>query len=63
MEILKQRLNKFRRRRKDLKYLNNRIWVLKYEILNDALTLEVNETKVKCFHKYNRRLKLITFFK
>ena len=63
MQTLIKKLKRFRRKRKHLRYLQNRIWTLKYEILNDALTLEINETKINLFHKYQRRYKLITFMR
>ena len=63
MQILVRKLKRFRRKRKHLKFLQNRIWALKYEILNDALVLEINETKINLFHKYQRRYKLITFMR
>ena len=63
MQTLVKKLKRFRRKRKHLRYLQNRIWTLKYEILNDALTLEINETKINLFHKYQRRYKLITFMR
>ena len=63
METLRKKLNHFKGRRRHVRYLENNIWRLKYEILNDALALKVNENKVNLFHKYNKRLKLITFFK
>lgn len=63
MQTLVKKLKRFRRKRKHLKFLQNRIWALKYEILNDALTLEINETKIKLFHKYQKRYKLITFMR
>jgi hypothetical protein len=63
MEKLKQKLKHFKRRRRHVRYLETNIWHLKYQILNDALVLKVNENKVNLFHKYNKRLKLITFFK
>jgi hypothetical protein len=63
METLRKKLNHFKRRRRHVRYLETNIWHLKYQILNDALVLKVNENKVNLFHKYNKRLKLITFFK
>ena len=63
MEKLQQKLKLFKRKKRPVKYLENSIWHLKYEILNDALVLNINENKVNLFHKYNKRLKLITFFK
>ena len=63
MGKLQKKLRLFKRRRRHVKYLENNIWHLKYEILNDALVLNINENKVNLFHKYNKRLKLITFFK
>ena len=63
MVKLQKKLRLFKRRRRHVKYLENNIWHLKYEILNDALVLNINENKVNLFHKYNKRLKLITFFK
>ncbi len=63
METLKLKLKAFGRKRKHLRRLETRIFHLKYDILNDALDYKTNETKIKLFHKYNKRLKLITFFK
>lgn len=63
MRTLTKKLKRFRRKRRHLKFLQNRIWALKYEILNDALTLEINENKINLFHKYQRRYKLITFMR
>ena len=63
MGILIQRLKLLKRKQRHLNYLQNRIWTLKYEILNDALIMEINENKINLFHKYQRRYKLITFLK
>jgi len=63
MRTLIKKLKRFRRKRRHLRFLQNRIWALKYEILNDALTLEINENKINLFHKYQRRYKLITFMR
>ena len=63
MRTLIKKLKRFRRKKLHLKYLQNRIWTLKYEILNDALTLEINETKINLFPKYQKRYKLITFMR
>lgn len=63
MGILIQRLKLLKRKQRHLKYLQNRIWTLKYEILNDALIMEINKNKINLFHKYQRRYKLITFLK
>lgn len=63
MRILKQKLKLLKRKKQHLRYLQNRIWALKYEILNDALIMEINENKINLFHKYQRRYKLITFLK
>ncbi len=63
MDKLKQKLKLFKRKKRHVKYLENSIWHLKYQILNDALVLKINENKVNLFHKYNKRLKLITFLK
>jgi len=63
MEKLQKKLNHFKRKRRHVRYLETSIWHLKYQILNDALVLKVNENKVNLFHKYNKRLKLITFLK
>ena len=63
MRTLTKKLKRFRRKRRHLRFLQNRIWALKYEILNDALTLEINENKINLFHKYQRRYKLITFMR
>lgn len=62
MGTLRQKLKASRRKQVHLKYLETRVWNLKYEILNDALNYEVIDVKVELFHKYNKRLKLITFF-
>lgn len=58
-----QKLKRLRRKKAHLNYLQNRIWTLKYEILNDALILEINENKINLFHKYQKRYKLITFMR
>jgi hypothetical protein len=63
MEKLQQKLKLFKRKKRHVKYLENSIWHLKYQILNDALVLKINKNKVNLFHKYNKRLKLITFLK
>ena len=63
MEKLQQKLKLFKRKKRHVKYLENSIWHLKYQILNDSLVLKINENKVNLFHKYNKRLKLITFLK
>ena len=63
MVKLQKKLKLFKRKKRHVKYLENNIWHLKYEILNDALVLNINENKVNLFHKYNKRLKLITFLK
>ena len=63
MRTLIKKSKRFRRKKLHLKYLQNSIWTLKYEILNDALTLEINETKINLFHKYQKRYKLITFMR
>lgn len=63
MGTLIQQLKNFRRKKVHLKRLERRIWDLKYEILNDALTLEINETKINLFHKYQKRYRLITFMR
>jgi hypothetical protein len=63
MEKLQQKLKLFKRKKRHVRYLENSIWHLKYQILNDALVLKINENKVNLFHKYNKRLKLITFLK
>lgn len=63
MEKLQQKLKRFKRKRRHVRYLETSIWHLKYQIINDALVLKINENKVNLFHKYNKRLKLITFLK
>ena len=63
MQTLTKRLKRFRRKRKHIRFLQNKIWALKYEILNDALILEINKTKINLFHKYQKRYKLITFMR
>jgi len=61
MRILIQRLKRKRKKLRHLRYLKTTIWDLKYEILNSALKKEINENKINLFHKYHKRLKLITF--
>ena len=63
MRILMKKLKRRKRKADHVKYLENSIWHLKYQIINDALVLKINENKVNLFHKYNKRLKLITFLK
>jgi len=63
MRTLIQKLKRLRRKKAHISYLQNSIWAMKYEILNDALTLEINETKINLFHKYQKRYKLITFMR
>jgi hypothetical protein len=63
MRTLIKKLQRLKRKKSHLNYLQNRIWTLKYEILNDALILEINETKINLFHKYQKRYKLITFMR
>lgn len=63
MRKLVRKLKRLQRKKAHIKYLQNSIWTLKYEILNDALTLEINETKINLFHKYQKRYKLITFMR
>jgi len=63
MKILIRKLKVSRRKRVHLKRLETRIYHLKYEILNNALNYKIIDVKVELFHKYNKRLKLITFFK
>ena len=63
MRKLNKKLKLFKRKKRHVRYIETNIWHLKYEILNDALALNINENKVNLFHKYNKRLKLITFFK
>jgi len=63
MGILQIRLKSYKRKLNHVKYLNKAIWELKYSILNDALRYQVNNHKIDLFHKYQKRLKLITFLK
>ena len=63
MLTLVRKLKRLRRKKAHVRFLQNRIWTLKYEILNDALNLKINETKVNLFHKYQKRYKLITFMR
>ena len=63
MRKLNKKLKLFKRKKRHVRYIETSIWHLKYEILNDALALNINENKVNLFHKYNKRLKLITFLK
>jgi hypothetical protein len=62
MGILTQKLKRFKRKQRHIRRLRSRIHELKYQILNTAIKhKEVNSNHVDLFHKYNRRLKLITF--
>ena len=63
MQKLVRKLKRLRRKKAHIEYLQNNLWTLKYEILNDALTLEINKTKINLFHKYQKRYKLITFMR
>jgi hypothetical protein len=63
MRTLLRKLKRLQRKKAHIRYLQNSIWTLKYEILNDALTLEINENKINLFHKYQKRYKLITFMR
>lgn len=63
MRTLVIKLKRLQRKKAHIKYLQNSIWTLKYEILNDALILKINETKINLFHKYQKRYKLITFMR
>ena len=63
MRKLNKKLKLFKRKKRHVRYIETSIRHLKYEILNDALALNINENKVNLFHKYNKRLKLITFLK
>jgi hypothetical protein len=63
MRTLLRKLKRLQRKKAHIKYLQNSIWTLKYEILNDALTLQINKTKINLFHKYQKRYKLITFMR
>jgi hypothetical protein len=64
MQTLTKKLNYLRRRQVHIKRIRKRIIELKYEILNTALkNKEINSNSVDLFHKYNKRLKLITFLK
>ena len=44
---------------KHIRYMSDLITKLKYDILNDALNLTINETKIFLLKKYNKRLKLL----
>jgi len=62
MRILIQRLKRFRRKHRHISLIRSRIYELKYEILNNAIkNREINKNQIDLFHKYNRRLRLITF--
>ena len=62
MRTLIQRLKRLRRKRRHISLIRSRIYELKYEILNNAIkNREINNNKIDLFHKYNRRLRLITF--
>jgi hypothetical protein len=40
-----------------IQYVNQRVYNLKYGILNDALRGELSKHKIFLFKKYNRRLR------
>ncbi len=64
MQALTKKLIYLRRKQVHIRRIRKRILELKYEILNTALkNKEINNNSVDLFHKYNRRLKLITFLK
>jgi len=42
-----------------IRYTASMIYFLKYNILNDALDLNVNETNIFLFKKYSKRLHLL----
>ncbi len=64
MQTLTKKLIYLRRKQVHIRRIRKRILELKYEILNTALkNKEINNNSVDLFHKYNRRLKLITFLK
>ena len=44
---------------KHIRYMSDFTTRLKYDILNDALNLKINETKIFLLKKYNKRLKLL----
>ena len=51
------------RKKKHISYFEQRIYNLKYEILNDALLKQVNINKIDLFHKYQKRLVMLTFMR
>lgn len=63
MGIFQIRLKSYRRKLNHVRYLKTTIWHLKYNILNDALKYQIDDNKINLFHKYQKRLKLITFLK
>lgn len=75
MQELKRRLTALRRKKQHVKTLENRITELHNEILKSTFKSEYSSNKnitiingnikikVELLKKYNRRLKLITFFR
>ena len=63
MRTLIQRYECLKRKRKHLRYMQKTIYRLKYEILNDALSMELNQVKINLFHKYQKRYRLLTFMR
>lgn len=64
MQKLTIKLSLYKRKKVHIRRLRSRIYELKYEILNEALTdRKVSNNNIDLFYKYNRRLKLITFLR
>jgi hypothetical protein len=63
MIILTKSYKVKQRKKKHISYLEQRIYNLKYEILNDALLKQVNINKIDLFHKYQKRLLMLTFMR
>ncbi len=64
MQKLTRKLSRFRRKQLHIRRIRTRILELKYDILNTAIRYEdINHNSVDLLHKYNRRLKLITFLR
>ena len=44
---------------KHVMFVRNKITVLKYKILNDAINMKLNETNIFLLKKYGKRLHLL----
>lgn len=63
MRTLIQKYRCLKRKKRHLRYMQRTLYALKYEILNDALSKQLNESRINLFHKYQKRYKLLTFMR